>query len=150
MTKVFVYSGLPGSGKSSLIRERHPDAFVFSADDFFMVDGEYVFDPAKIGMAHADCFRRFIECLKMGVIVSSDSDVLVVDNTNTTSVEISPYMLAADAFGAESEVVTVKCDPMVAHARNTHGVPKEAQEALAAQLDKRELMPWWPNSEIQN
>lgn len=149
MTKVFVYSGLPGSGKSTLIKERHPGAFVFSADNFFMKDGEYAFDPAKIGQAHADCFRRFIECLKMGVAMGSD-DVVVVDNTNTTAVEISPYMLAADAFGAQAEVVTVKCDPMVAHARNTHGVPEEAQKALAAQLDERKLMPWWPNSEVQS
>jgi NEDD4-binding protein 2 len=161
MAKVFVYSGLPGSGKTRLISIRHPDAVIFSTDDFFMEGGEYKYIPEKIGEAHEDCFKHYVECLrKLKWIYDSetweptrladDHPDIIVDNTNTTAVEIAPYMLAAGAFGCEAEVVTVKCDPRIAFERNVHGVPEETHAILATQLDMRELMPWWKSSEIDN
>jgi len=41
--KVTIMRGLPGSGKSTCDEVRFHDATVASADNFFMVDGEYVF-----------------------------------------------------------------------------------------------------------
>jgi predicted kinase len=135
--KVIVFRGLPGSGKSTLIEKEFGDVPVVSADHFFIgKDGVYRFDPALIGKAHGACFRRFIQ------LIERDLDLIVVDNTNTTEVEVAPYMLAAQAFGYEAKVVTVTCDPKIAAARNTHGVPEEVVLKMAVSLSKP-LPPWW-------
>ena len=42
--------GLPGSGKSTLARKiADKTGLVYSTDDFFMINGEYVFEPKMIG-----------------------------------------------------------------------------------------------------
>ena len=42
--------GLPGSGKSTKARKIAGQfGVVYSTDDFFMVNGEYKFDPKMIG-----------------------------------------------------------------------------------------------------
>lgn len=144
MSKVFIYCGVSGAGKSTFIKHRHPDALICSADEYFMVDGEYRFDPAKIGDAHAWCLRTF------AYLVSdrrSDRDI-VVDNTNTTIAELAPYAALASAYGHELQIVTIHCDAEVAHARNTHCVPLEAVQRMAAQLASRQMPPWWPHSDV--
>ena len=41
--------GLPGSGKSTKAKKIAGDVgVIFSTDDFFMVDGQYKFDPKMI------------------------------------------------------------------------------------------------------
>lgn len=140
--KVIVMSGIPGSGKSTLARERFPGAVVFSADAYFMVDGEYRFDPARIGEAHNGCLRSFTETLQ-----AADVEVLVVDNTNLSVAEIAPYAALAQAYGAELLVLTVRCDVARAWTRNVHGVSAERVTAMAAVLASRELPPWWPSEE---
>ena len=49
MRKVIIMRGPSGSGKSTYIQKHFPDAYVCSADHFFIKNGEYVFEPAKIG-----------------------------------------------------------------------------------------------------
>lgn len=95
--KVIMMSGVPGSGKSTLVARRWPGAVVFSADAYFMVDGEYRFDPSRIGEAHCGCLRSFTETLQV-----ADVEVLVVDNTNLSVSEIAPYAALAQAYGATS------------------------------------------------
>ncbi len=122
MGKVVVLSGVSGSGKSTYIRERLGDAYVVSADHYFMRTGVYEFDASKLGDAHAQCFRMFTIQVQEG----STRGVIVVDNTNTTNVEIAPYMAGARAFGWDSEIITLMCetDAQVAACsqRNSHGV----------------------------
>jgi predicted kinase len=139
--KCYVYSGIPGSGKSTLVRERHPGVVVCSADDFFVVEGEYRFDPRSLPAAHGACLRKFVNALEVGHEV-------VADNTATTVAEVAPYAALALAYGYDLLVVTVHCDPEVAAARNTHGVPAVACRAMADRLAKRELPPWWPTENI--
>jgi predicted kinase len=138
MNQVIVLRGLPGSGKSTLIEREFPKAVVVSADHFFInLAGKYCFDPSKIGEAHAACFRRYILLLQ-----TIKPELVIVDNTNTSEVEIAPYMLGAAAFEYEAKVVTVSCDPKVAAARNTHGVPEEVVLKMNVSLQKP-LPPWW-------
>lgn len=142
--KVVVMSGIPGSGKSTLAAQLFDAGTArFSADDFFMVGGEYRFDPAKIGEAHNACLRGFVAAIQSDV-----HSTLVVDNTNLSIAEIAPYAALAQAFGAELEILTVRCDPAIAAARNVHGVPAERVAAMAAQLEARQLPPWWPAREV--
>lgn len=148
--RVTIMSGVPGSGKSTIaekIRLAEPDdTLVVSADDHFMTaDGGYKYDPAQQSAAHASCFNRFMTMLFRDAIGH-----LVVDNTNTTAWEISPYYLAAQAFGAEVRVVRVKCDSEQAFKRQRHEVPFQTFCFLAAAFGKRDVMPWWTVDEIES
>lgn len=134
--------GLPGAGKSTYLRSV-PDAHTVSADDYFIKNGEYVFDPTKLGEAYATCFRRFMQAIQL------EMPVIAVDNTNVSVMEMSPYYLAAKAFGYEVDVVEVyptvtsqeevgmPVSTVLAH-RNTHGVPEGAIERM---MDRWEVLP---------
>lgn len=144
--RVIILSGVPGSGKSTLAKSIvvNAPAVICSADNYFMVDGEYRFDPTKLGEAHAACLHRFTRSL----ITARDQtwakdDNIIVDNTNTTALEMAPYVALAAAFGAECEIVTAVCDPEVAHARNTHGVPLAGVKRMAQAIRDRKLPPFW-------
>lgn len=141
--RVILMAGVPGSGKSHYVNNKLglSRESVVSADNYFVgSDGVYRFDPAKLGAAHGDCLRGFVSALMKGL------ETVVVDNTNTTAIEMSPYVALAAAYGYEVEIVRVGCDPAVAAARNTHGVPERAVRAMAERLDKtfqEGLPPFW-------
>jgi predicted kinase len=141
-TTVTVLVGVPGSGKSHHT-ESLTGAVVVSADHYFVElgGGTYAFDPSKLGAAHGQCLRRYTEALQRG-----ESHV-VVDNTNTTSLEMAPYVSLALAYGYRVEIVRVTCDPAVAAARNTHGVPEGAIRAMHERITatfQTGLPPFWP------
>lgn len=139
---IFIMRGVSGSGKSThAARLMGDNGEVVSADHFFYNDrGEYVFNPAKLPEAHAECLRRFVALLTKG-----DVSAIVVDNTNTTVAEVAPYAALALAYGATLEIVEVECDVEVAAARNLHGVPLAGVRAQAERLTKSrgDLPPWW-------
>jgi hypothetical protein len=69
--------------------------------------------------------------------------VLVVNNTNTTLVEIAPYYAIAAAYGLEVDLITLLCPPSIAAERNVHGVSLAACEAMDRRIRSRELPPFW-------
>jgi len=139
-----IFCGVSGAGKTTLIKEAYPGANVVSADYYFIgADGEYKFDPSKLGEAHGECLRAFVA--HMTTSRSRWLPDIVVDNTNTTVAEIAPYAALALAYGFELEIVTVLCDPAIAHARNKHGVPLHSVQAMHERLAQREMPPWWPH-----
>lgn len=115
MKLAIILQGQSGSGKSTHAAKAFPDAMVCSADDYFMVDGEYKFDPAKLGEAHKACLQSWLLAL------GADLDVIVCDNTNTSLWEMSPYIQVAAAMGCEVEVVRCVASAETAAKRNTHG-----------------------------
>lgn len=159
MKQVKILSGVSGSGKSTyatnLQNENEADmrgtyyCTIFSADNYFMIDGEYRFDPAKLGEAHAKCFREYIETLNAD---TTWCDLVIVDNTNATVAEIAPYVLGAQAYGWDVEIITLMCgsedDVKVCAARNSHGASLSSVLAQHKQLCERELMPWWKSSVV--
>jgi len=138
MAKVIIMQGVPGSGKSTFIRALPGKVAVYSADHYFEHYGEYRFDPSKLGEAHAACMRGFI-----GQLGRYQNVTVVVDNTNTTVLEVAPYMAVAAAYGCEVEIVRVKCDPEVAAARNVHGVPLHAVRRMADNIAQFKAPPFW-------
>jgi hypothetical protein len=143
--KVFIYCGVPGSGKTTHIAKEHRNASGYSADTFFEhSDGTYRFDLAKLPRAHGYCLRGYLRALQEG------RREIVVDNTNTTVAEIAPYAALALAFGFELEIITIECSVEIAAARNIHGVPLASVQGAADRLAKRELPPWWPQRTIRS
>jgi predicted kinase len=142
MKNVSILVGVPGSGKSHHTASL-TGAVVVSADHYFVEvgGGVYAFDPTKLGAAHGQCLRRYTEALQRG-----ESHV-VVDNTNTTTLEMAPYVSLALAYGYAVTIVRVTCDPAIAAARNTHGVPEGAIRAMHARIEatfQTGLPPFWP------
>jgi len=146
-------SGVSGSGKSTYARklwnELEPGTYckVVSADDYFMVNGEYEFDSSKLSAAHSKCFRDYLAALQ------DDYSLVIVDNTNLTSEEISPYMLAASAFGYEAEVITLTGKMLsetvvMLSDRNLHGVSPNNVMYQHSKLLSRKLPPWWKETTI--
>jgi predicted kinase len=119
---IYLLQGIPGSGKSTWARERN--AVICSADDYFEKPDGYRFDPKKLGDAHAQCMRRFLDALMQG------ETSIIVDNTNTTQLELAPYYLVARAYNREVTLVRFNIDPKVAHARCVHGVPLDAIQRM--------------------
>jgi predicted kinase len=152
MNRVVCLSGCSGSGKSTYARNllaacattASSCSTIVSADDFFTLAGVYRFDASKLGLAHASCFRRFMMCM-----LANDA-LVVVDNTNTSPMEIAPYALAAAAFKYGFELVTIECDVEMAAARNTHGVPADKVRQQAERISKRQLPRYWKQSVVRS
>jgi predicted kinase len=147
---VVIYRGLPGTGKSYMIEDLRrciptQRGLVFSADNFWLIDGQYIFDPKRIGEAHAWCFRRYLEALQDG-----NFDYYIVDNTNISAFEIAPYIQAANAYGLQSEIITVWCSLETAIKRNTHNVPATSVVSMYQRLLTEQLPPFWKHSVVLN
>lgn len=87
---MFIMRGLPGSGKSMLVKclqQMYPEAVVCSADHFFTDDaGNYHYDHTKIADAHSACQQKARDLCEKG------TPVIIVDNTNIQIWTMSHYM----------------------------------------------------------
>jgi len=139
-------SSFPGAGKSyhAKLIAKEVGAEIVSADDFFIENGIYKFDLAKIGDAHKQCFRKACDA----VIHFGKS--IVVDNTNLSAWEISPYVALAGAWGFDHEIIRVSCDPAIAFARQTHNVPKKNHDNMVRSFLRKDVRKIWNVKEIKN
>lgn len=138
MRNFILMRGIPGSGKSSFVKlmedclaEMIPadDMLVVSADDIHIVNGVYKFDGSKLGEGHAQCFRGALRAIEDMI------PIIVVDNTNTTNVEMAPYVAMAQAFRYNVHVVHLSVDVNVAARRNIHGVPAKTIEGMSQRFE---------------
>lgn len=149
MKQIIILRGVPGAGKSTLAQQIIADAYakgekavVFSSDDYFTTPaGEYRFDSTQLPQAHASCFHRFLEFLQRGF------GIAIVDNTNTRIFEMSPYVLAAQAYGFEVKIIRLVCDPQVAAARTFRGATLQMVQEMN---DRIEAIPsFYPPEEVR-
>ena len=142
---ITIMRGIPGSRKSTWVKENLPKAVVVSADSYFMVDGRYQYDASKIAQAHAHCLRGFA-MMVAGPPQSLPHD-LVVDNTNITVAELAPYVALGKAWGHEVRIVQMKC--LSAEMQpNDHGVPFYIVQSMSTALATEKLPSWWPQPTI--
>jgi len=83
----------------------------------------YEFDPARIGEAHAWCFRQYMKALH-----DNCYDEIVVDNTNSRLWEMENYIYLAKQFNRTVDIITmhplqVSVEELTR--RNIHGVSQE-------------------------
>ena len=152
--KVIINRGIPGSGKSTgaaalaaaFLRDAESpgwsgQAGICCADNApgrYDPDGTYHPEVP----AHAWCFKEFMELLLRGC------GLIIVDNTNVSAVEMAPYVLAAQAYGAEVEIHQYDAGSIdVAHQRNTHKVPLEICVRMFNTM-QQPLPSWWPKPKV--
>lgn len=133
MPTMYVMRGAPGSGKSTVakrLRDMSAQGYcvIASADDFFVEDGEYVYDGSRLSEAHARCFG------KAAVAMASHQNV-VVDNTNLSVRDFAHYVIVASLKGYH--VVEVLC---YGEFRNIHDVPEWRVKQMREQI---ESWPTW-------
>ncbi|XP_062616217.1 NEDD4-binding protein 2-like [Saccostrea cucullata] len=118
-----VLRGLPGSGKSTLARQLVGDGQILSTDDYFWENKIYSFDVGKLAEAH-EWNRKRAEAA-----MEERCTPVIIDNTNTQSWEIKPYLKLGKAFSYEMELLEPntpwKYSVKELARRNDHGVSKE-------------------------
>lgn len=164
MANILIMRGLPGSGKSTLTREICKQLFphgvqslVCSADNFFTdEEGNYNFDITKLSEAHDACFASFIEFCELVNWFRKEKDaemrdVCIVDNTNLSLFELSPYIMYARQAKIPVHIVEMWTpDGMdrrqhieLCFSRQTHGVPRNVIEAMANRMEQTPA--FWPS-----
>jgi len=136
MKRLTILRGLPGSGKSTYISKTFPGAtpyhmapaewspVIVSADHFFtnFSTGEYNFDSARIGEAHAQAQMKLLLALEDG------REHIIVDNTHVQAWDWQVAAKLANLFGYTVDVVDLFDGGLsneALAARNTHRVPVE-------------------------
>lgn len=129
MAKLILIRGVSGSGKSTYAKEHYPDLPLVEADDYFMVDGEYRFNPEGLPEAHQMAKRRMVNYML-------DDGVVVVANPFTRKWEVDNYLEALEEqFEGDYELEVIRLETRF---ENIHGL---TPELIQMQVDRFEDYP---------
>lgn len=128
MITLLIVRGLPGSGKTTFAKS--VTDIVFAADDYFMVDGEYKWDPMKLREAHESCLnnaREAVQRLKtLRRPLSQRERTVAVTNVFAKREHVRDYTHLAFVEGVRRWVIDLfdqgMSDERLAEL-NLHGVP---------------------------
>lgn len=120
----FVLRGLPGTGKDEIAGFLNRDlseapAVILSTDQFFIKDGKYQFDKTKLKEAHEATWEAFKSA------ISSDSEVIIINNTNIKKFHYAHYVDYAQRHGYLTSVVIIPANDVSDRelaTRNVHSV----------------------------
>jgi len=156
MGRVVILSGVSGSGKTPFAKqlcEEHvknnsdQNAVRIAIDDFFVdADGRYKFLKSLVHKAVSTTYRQFIQSMLGGI------DLIVIDNQNCLLHEVYSYIVAANAYGYQAEVITFRCtaDKLQALAeRSEHRTPIKQIQHQYRNIGYRKFPGWWKNTDIQ-
>ncbi len=101
---ITIMVGISGSGKSTRAFKKYPNAVVCSSDE-------------KVDLEESACIRKYIK-----LILEGENDI-VVDNPNTTIVELSTYVNIANAFGREYVIELINATATFGIRMNRHNTP---------------------------
>lgn len=121
---LYLLRGVPGSGKSTVAQ--NIGGTHFETDKYFMVDGEYKFDPTKLKQYHQMC-QDEVNLAMIQNHTANLNDVIVVSNTFTQEWEIKPYFDLAKTYGYQvfSLIVENRHGGL-----NQHGVPEDKVQIM--------------------
>ena len=128
---IYLMMGVLGGGKSTWISNNVPaNAVICSADHFFEdANGNYNWRVDLLPVAHRTCFDKYMRAL-----VDDNVTNIVVDNTNTKRQFLKDYVIEANKLGIAVTIVAVNADPIVAAARNVHGVPLQTVQRMQQEI----------------
>lgn len=123
MRRLVIMRGLPGSGKTTrAIEIAGEDGVRLSTDDFYVENGQFNFDPDKLGEAHRWNRRRARKAFELGL------SPVVIDNCNVEPWEAHGYLMVALRYGYKVEVAYPDTpwmfDPAALAEKTEHGVPQ--------------------------
>lgn len=119
MKTLIIVRGVSGAGKSTLANTICND--VYSADDYFMENGEYKFNPKKLKDAHAWCKSKVESAMEWNI------DLVAVANTFTREWEMQAYFDLAKQYGYVVHTIIVENRH---GGKNCHGVPEHALQSM--------------------
>lgn len=125
MVKLFVIRGVSGSGKTTYAKTIYPELPLVEADDYRMVNGEYVFKVEETTLVHKKAQKRILELLLEGKNV-------VVANTFTRKWELDSYLTFLKEGGVEPEVKITRLNTLY---ENVHGVPSEVVTSMKERFE---------------
>lgn len=120
MPQLILIRGIPGSGKTTMAKNKYPSYVLCEADQYFETKNGYKYDPKKITIAHDYCFKKAVSALKEG------KDV-VVCNTFTRVSEMQRYL----DLPYPVRVITAK-----GQFRNVHGVPGHVVKKMKERFEE--------------
>jgi hypothetical protein len=137
MNKMIIMRGISGSGKSTLARQLVGNGVICSADDYFMVEGKYVFDPTKLASNHKKCYNK-----ALGAVQQNISPV-VIDNTNLVFRDMKPYLELAKKYNYAIEIAQIDLDDIdellrrqESRAHINKAIPRLVLEVMIGRFDK--------------
>ena len=124
---MFIMRGLPGSGKSTLIKEIikiYPNAVICSNDHYLMENDQYIWSSERCYYGHRYSKKLATKCCEM------NCPILIIDNTNITEIETEVYFQIALKHSYVTVLVTPQTpwsfDPIELSKRGQHNVSLEA------------------------
>lgn len=101
---LIILKGVSGSGKSTFSGLISEPKIICTADDFYTdKQGNYNFDPTKLGQGHKACQAKFDEAIKDQVITN-----IVIANTNTKPSDYKYYVDKAEKAGLKVTYVVLE------------------------------------------
>ena len=140
-TNLILIRGVSGAGKSTVGELLDDDRTeVLSTDDMFYVDGEYIFNPSKLGEYHATTIEKVKNLMVEYVWKCKDNNYvwfptnrIVVCNTFTCEWEMKPYLDLAEEY--EWCVHTI----IVENRHNSDSIHNVPTETIKAQKERFEV-----------
>ena len=134
--ELILVRGIPGSGKSTtakLLGAGGAGYAHFEADMYFMVDGKYKFDPAKIRDAHKWC-QDSVERAMLLNHTTGDNSIIIVSNTFTQEWEMEAYYALAKQWNYKVFSIIVENR----HGGvNEHNCPEETVQKMKDRFEIR-------------
>lgn len=150
-TKVIIMRGLPGSGKSTYLRNlAHSSEYIICSADNYpgLYDADNNINFSLLSEAHDWCFANFLDACD-DVAKGIDLSFIAVDNTNTQLFEMAPYRMVARAKKLPIEIVKIshtERDLEMFAKRNTHNVPLSALKRMHENWES--LPPFWEKETV--
>ena len=127
-----IMRGCPGSGKSYLAKmivdKSYPSnpnykQHIFSADEFFMINGVYCYEPLKLDDAHRFCQNNVMTKAREGY------SPIIIDNTNMRLWEMDVYLKIGAENGYQLHIMEPltpwRNSPVTLAKKNVHNVPED-------------------------